>query len=313
MVSVRGSRSRGALLVRLVAPGAGGDLVRELGGAAGAARVGRRAPRAARRRSRRRRRRRRASTGRWAPIASASRSTWTTRAAGAMSAPWRVVHWFSAAPNATTTSASREQPGGERRREAAGDAERVRVAARTARWRPREVASSAPMRSPSRAQRRPGAGQHGAAAGDDRRPLAPRAGSRPRACDGRARPGAARRERRGRRGGTASASQSAACTSSGSISTTARRSTRRAPHRARDVGHRGRPARARARRRRRPTRTSASWSIRKFDRSAAAGVSAASTSTGVRLLAASVSPVIVFVRPGPWCTLQAASRPLTRA
>ena len=54
------------------------------------------------------------------------------------------------------------------------------------------------------------------------------------------------------------------------------------------------------------------WSIRKFERSAAAGVSAASTSSGVRLLAASVSPVIVFVSPGPWCTLQAAIRPLTR-
>ena len=52
--------------------------------------------------------------------------------------------------------------------------------------------------------------------------------------------------------------------------------------------------------------------MRKFERSAAAGVSAASSSSGVRLLAASVSPVIVFVRPGPWWTLTAASSPLTR-
>ena len=59
--------------------------------------------------------------------------------------------------------------------------------------------------------------------------------------------------------------------------------------------------------------TSASWSIRKFERSAAAGVSAASTISGVRLFAASVSPVIAFVSPGPWWTLQSASRPLTRA
>jgi hypothetical protein len=53
--------------------------------------------------------------------------------------------------------------------------------------------------------------------------------------------------------------------------------------------------------------------MRKFDRSAAAGVSAASTSSGVRLFAASVSPVIAFVSPGPWCTLHAVRRPLTRA
>ncbi len=39
--------------------------------------------------------------------------------------------------------------------------------------------------------------------------------------------------------------------------------------------------------------------MRKFDVSAAAGVSPARTTIGVRLLAASVRPVIVFVRPGP--------------
>ena len=55
------------------------------------------------------------------------------------------------------------------------------------------------------------------------------------------------------------------------------------------------------------------WSMRKLDCSAADGVSAASSTTGVRLLAASVRPVIALVSPGPWCTLQAASRPLTRA
>ena len=59
--------------------------------------------------------------------------------------------------------------------------------------------------------------------------------------------------------------------------------------------------------------TSASWSILKFDRSCAAGVSAASSSTGVRDFAASVSPVIALVRPGPWCTDATPSRPLTRA
>ena len=113
-------------------------------------------------------------------------------------------------------------------------------------------------------------------------------------------------------GGGRVGSQSAAWTSSGSISTTARRSTRarrtaRATSAIAVSGPCTRSATA-------PTdSTSASCSIRKFDRICADGVSAARSSTGVRLLAASVSPVIVFVRPGPWCTLQAASRPLTRA
>ena len=53
--------------------------------------------------------------------------------------------------------------------------------------------------------------------------------------------------------------------------------------------------------------------MRKFDRSAALGGSGASTMSGVRLFAASVNPVTVFVSPGPWCTLHAAMRPVTRA
>ncbi len=60
-------------------------------------------------------------------------------------------------------------------------------------------------------------------------------------------------------------------------------------------------------------RTSASCSIRKFERIAAAGVSAATSTSGVRLFAASVRPVIAFVSPGPWWTLHAATVPLTRA
>ena len=59
--------------------------------------------------------------------------------------------------------------------------------------------------------------------------------------------------------------------------------------------------------------TRSCWSMRKFDVSAAAGVSPASTSTGVRLLAASLRPVIVFVSPGPWWTLTTPTRPVTRA
>ena len=57
----------------------------------------------------------------------------------------------------------------------------------------------------------------------------------------------------------------------------------------------------------------AGWSMRKFERIAARGASPASTSSGVRLLAASVSPVSMFVKPGPWWTLQTPTRPLTRA
>ncbi len=60
-------------------------------------------------------------------------------------------------------------------------------------------------------------------------------------------------------------------------------------------------------------RTSASWSIRKLERTAAAPVSAASTSIGVRLFAASVIPVSALVSPQPWCTVSTPTRPLVRA
>ena len=58
--------------------------------------------------------------------------------------------------------------------------------------------------------------------------------------------------------------------------------------------------------------TSADWSIRKLERTAAPPVSAASTSIGVRLLAASVIPVIALVSPQPWCTVSTPTRPLVR-
>src|ERR1700734_1942241 len=53
--------------------------------------------------------------------------------------------------------------------------------------------------------------------------------------------------------------------------------------------------------------------MRKLDRTAEAGTSAARTSSGVRLLAASVMPVTALVRPGPWCTLSRPVRPAVRA
>ena len=56
---------------------------------------------------------------------------------------------------------------------------------------------------------------------------------------------------------------------------------------------------------------SAGWSTWKLDSGDVA--SAARTSSGVRLLAASVMPVIVLVSPQPWCTDTAATDPLMRA
>ena len=171
-----------------------------------------------------------------------------------------------------------------------------------------EVASIAPVVLAEPPQRRPGAGQHRAAAGDDRGPLGAARSRSAAAVDGRRRRAAAGASSASG-GGGAELAASAACTSSGSISTTARRSTR-ARRTARATSA---IAVCRARARARPTAPTAStrpaWSIRKFERSAAAGVSAASSSSGVRLLAASVSPVIVFVSPGPWWTLQTGEPP----
>ena len=219
--------------------------------------------------------------------------------------PWRVVHWFSAAPKATTASASPSS------RAASGDEKPPAMP--TANGSPAnsplataEVASTAPVSSPSRRSAGPApestaprpamiAGRSASARNDASVSIEPGRGG---ASWGR--------------GGGNEGSHSAACTSSGSINTTARRSIRarrtaRATSAIAVAGPCTRSATA-------PTAsTSPAWSIRKFDRSAAAGTSAASTSSGVRLLAASVSPVIAFVSPGPWCTLHAASRPLTRA
>ena len=58
-------------------------------------------------------------------------------------------------------------------------------------------------------------------------------------------------------------------------------------------------------------RASASWSTKKLDRGSV--TSAATTTTGVRLLAASVMPVIALVSPEPWCTVTAAGRSVVRA
>ena len=61
-----------------------------------------------------------------------------------------------------------------------------------------------------------------------------------------------------------------------------------------------------------PTATaSAAWSTKKLDRGWVA--SAATTTSGVRLFAASVMPVSALVNPQPWCTVTAAGLPLIRA
>ena len=79
-----------------------------------------------------------------------------------------------------------------------------------------------------------------------------------------------------------------------------------------------RPARprrpsARARPPRRRTRRARAGRCGSSTARAAAGVSPARTSSGVEAFTASARPVIVFVRPGPWCTLHTPTRPVTRA
>ena len=60
------------------------------------------------------------------------------------------------------------------------------------------------------------------------------------------------------------------------------------------------------------SRAIAAWSILKFDHWTAEGVSAVSSSAGVRALAASTRPVRAFVNPGPWCVVHTAMRSDTR-
>ena len=163
-----------------------------------------------------------ASTARWRPTAPASRSTWTTRAPGASSVPWRVVHWLSAAPNATTTSDS------ESSRAASGDAKPPAIP--SAKGSPRnsplataDVASSAPMRSPSARSAGP------APASTAPRPAISAgrsaAASRPATRSTDAAGGHGTGSSGPASGGAPPPGASIAATSSGSMSTTARRST----------------------------------------------------------------------------------------
>jgi hypothetical protein len=62
-----------------------------------------------------------------------------------------------------------------------------------------------------------------------------------------------------------------------------------------------------------PERARPGWSMAKFERTAEAVASAASTMSGVRDLAASTMPVVAFVSPQPWWTDSRPTRPDMRA
>ena len=176
-------------------------------------------------------------------------------------------------------------------------------------WPIAEVASTAPIASPSASSGSRASGEHRAAAGDDeraarRRRSGPATSRWPRGAGATAGAGAA-----GDGGGRLAGS---ACTSSGMLSSTGRRSTC-ARRNARAIVGRGARAgvhalgdRADGRRERRlvepevrPQRRGRRLAGHQQQRRAA--------------LAASVSPVIAFVKPGPWWTVQTPTRPLTRA
>ena len=210
---------------------------------------------------------------------------------------------FSAQPQPTTRSASRISSA------ASGEANPPEMPS------DQGVAGEQAVRDGRGREQRPGrrrrapaapAGAARAAAGDEHRALRGREQPRPaRSTAPRpAGPGRARAPRAAARPGAG-----AACTSSGQVEHDRAPLLDGRPVGPDDVG--GAPTRACApARRTAPTAvTSASWSMRKFERTAAAPVSAASTSSGVRLFAASVMPVIALVSPQPWCTVSTAGPP----
>jgi hypothetical protein len=124
--------------------------------------------------------------------------------------------------------------------------------------------------------------------------------------------GSGRADRGGGGGTTGAGCAGAAWTSSGRLSTTVRRSWTAVRY-ARTVSATAEPGEC-TRSGTAPTAAiAASWSMRKLFRTAAPGVSAARTSSGVRLLAASVMPVSALVSPQPWWVVTTASRSLIRA
>ena len=214
----------------------------------------------------------------WRPGRSAGRGGWST--------------WSGAAP-AHDQVGPADQLGGQRRGEAAADLEVVR--ARREQARPTaEVVSSAPHASAS-APGRPGLRRPGAPPGQEHRPLRARAATRASsaAASGAGRAGPQRRRRRDRR-------RVALRRLDVEREIEHHRATRRlrGPVGPDDVVHR-RPGQCTRSGRRRPSAASASWSIAEVGPTAEPATSAASTSSGVRLFAASVMPVIALVRPSP--------------
>ena len=249
-----------------------------------------------------------ACTGRCAPSDSSSRSTCTTLAPRAISAPSRVVQRVSEAPKARIRSASAIS------RAATGEAKPPEMPTAhgepsNSPWPMAEVASTAPIasprrssgsRAPARTAPRPATISGRRAAAISSATSATASGAGDGGSGSRSRPGAA------------PPGAGSAWTSSGRLSTTGLRSTR-ARRSARAVS----AAAVAPEWMRSGTAPSVAarpgWSTAKFERIAARGASPASTSSGVRLLAASVRPVSAFVKPGPWWTLQTPTRPLTRA
>ena len=241
---------------------------------------------------------------RFAPSAAGSTSTWATVAPGAISRPCRVVHMLSVQPHATITSAPRISS-------AASGAANPPATSRYQGPEKRpfataEVASSAPHRSARSASAGPAARAPRPAMNTGRCAPASRSASCPTAAGAGATSGSSGSTTDG---GTVA---SPAWTSSGRLSTTVRRSAlaRRTARIASSTAESAVAARSWAA----PTAAaSPAWSSAKLDRAPAAPVSAASTTIGVRLFAASAIPVSALVSPGPWCTVSTPSRPERRA
>ena len=211
-----------------------------------------------------------------------------------MSAPSRVVQRVSEAPKASTRSDAAIS------RAATGEAKPPEIPTAhgdpaKSPWPIAEVASTAPMASPSassaspaleRTAPRPAMTTGRWLAAISSATSATAAGDGAGACSA------------GAVGSGAGAGAGCAWTSSGTLSRTGRRSTC-ARRSARATSSAALPPEC-TRSAAAPTVVaSAAWSSRKFERSAAAGASPASSSSGVRLLAASVRPVIALVKPGP--------------
>ena len=214
-------------------------------------------------------------------------------------------HVQGAAPADDQVGAA-DQLGGQRRGEPAGDVQRPRAAGEQSLRHRRRGQQRAGTRSASCLQRGPAPGPASAAAGHEHRPRARRA-RRGASASRRTPSGVDRRSGRRRRprAGLASAALGCGLHVSGRFSRTVRavaapRSPRRRAASATAVAAEVDSARHGAP----PPAASARLVDEKFDRGWVA--SAATTTSGVRLLAASVMPVIALVSPQPWCTVTAA-------